>query len=264
MRKPSNDAYRRDFLEKVGTGLMGLGIGQALLSPGTAQAATSLADAASLSLNNVYAGEQILDGDAFFGSGKPWFDVQAYGAAGDGTTDDTSAIQSVLNLVSVGTGVPAISIFLPAGTYKITDTLLIQRKAVTLRGAGVGNLTTYPLANPGHGTTIKWEGPAGIPMLKVVDASHCTFEDLLILGDDASPPSEGIYFEQPAEQGSSGTNGITWCVVAVSGMAVDALLGQRWRDAVRDSFWRCQCQQRSILYRGLPVLRLRECWCGDR
>jgi len=204
MRRESRVSERRRFLENVGSGVLGLGLARAALGVGTAQAATSLADAASLSLDNAYAGEQVFDGDVLFASGKPWYDAQAFGAAGNGVVDDTAAIQSLINLVGTAAGVPAISIFLPAGTYKLTATIVIQQRAVTLRGAGVGNPSVY--TTPGRGTTIKWEGPVGVPMFKVVDASHCTFEDLLILGDDATPPSEGIYFEQPVSGGQIGTN----------------------------------------------------------
>jgi hypothetical protein len=35
--------------------------------------------------------------DQYFGSGRPWFDVRAFGAAGNGATDDTLAIQTAIN-----------------------------------------------------------------------------------------------------------------------------------------------------------------------
>lgn len=52
-----------------------------------------------------------------------------YGAVGDGTTDDTTAIQSALNAAASGT-FPASarggSVFLPNGDYKITSTLTMK------------------------------------------------------------------------------------------------------------------------------------------
>ncbi|TMV48301.1 hypothetical protein FE783_17410 [Paenibacillus mesophilus] len=51
-----------------------------------------------------------------------------FGAAGDSATDDTAAIQSALD-----TGQPVL---LPAGTYKVTDTLRLKENGQMIRGAG--------------------------------------------------------------------------------------------------------------------------------
>ena len=55
-----------------------------------------------------------------------------YLAKGDGTTDDTAAIQAAITAGAGGV------IFIPAGSYKVTDTLVIPEKT-TLRGAGRGS-----------------------------------------------------------------------------------------------------------------------------
>src|SRR5690348_4237531 len=49
--------------------------------------------------------------------------VKDYGAKGDGTTDDTAAIQSAIN---VSTTANPRAIFFPAGTYKITAALTVS------------------------------------------------------------------------------------------------------------------------------------------
>lgn len=55
----------------------------------------------------------------------PWHDVRAYGAVGKGTTDDTTAIQAAIDAAAtVGSYV-----FIPPGTYKITDTLNMKKGA---------------------------------------------------------------------------------------------------------------------------------------
>jgi len=56
-------------------------------------------------------------GGVAFRGPRPWVDVRAYGAMGDGITDDTIAIQAALD--QGGT------IFVPNGTYIISSTLLI-------------------------------------------------------------------------------------------------------------------------------------------
>ncbi|MFK7693261.1 right-handed parallel beta-helix repeat-containing protein [Paenibacillus sp. HJGM_3] len=50
--------------------------------------------------------------------------VRDYGAVGDGTTDDTAAIQSALNQALQASGT---HVHIPPGTYKVTDTLRIYR-----------------------------------------------------------------------------------------------------------------------------------------
>jgi hypothetical protein len=62
-----------------------------------------------------------------------------YNAAGDGVTDDTSAIQSAVSAC----GQDQV-IYLPAGTYKLTNALEIFQKGIVLRGAGP-ELTTLRL-----------------------------------------------------------------------------------------------------------------------
>jgi len=51
-----------------------------------------------------------------------WIDVRGYGAIGDGSTDDTAAIQAALDVVdTAGRG----TVYLPTGTYKITEALTV-------------------------------------------------------------------------------------------------------------------------------------------
>lgn len=58
------------------------------------------------------------------------FNVKAYGAIGDGVTDDTAAIQAAMTAcATAGGGV----VHVPAGTYKVTAVLL-KPAGVTLRG----------------------------------------------------------------------------------------------------------------------------------
>jgi polygalacturonase len=48
--------------------------------------------------------------------------VKDYGAVGDGTTDDTTAMQAAITAVATtGQG-----LYVPAGTYKITSALTLQ------------------------------------------------------------------------------------------------------------------------------------------
>ena len=56
-------------------------------------------------------------------------DVTAYGATGDGITDDTSAINNAIEAL-----VPGDTLLFPCGTYLTTSQLLISVSNVTLDG----------------------------------------------------------------------------------------------------------------------------------
>ncbi|MES2970927.1 MAG: glycosyl hydrolase family 28-related protein [Patescibacteria group bacterium] len=63
---------------------------------------------------------------------RPWADVRAYGATGDGSADDTTAIQAAIDAVNTAGGG---EVRFPQGTY-ITTTLTMYSK-VHLKGSGI-------------------------------------------------------------------------------------------------------------------------------
>ena len=63
--------------------------------------------------------------------------VRDYGAAGDGITDDTAAIQAAIDAAK-GTGQKVTTVFIPAGNYRLTDEISIDRR-VNIQGTGVGS-----------------------------------------------------------------------------------------------------------------------------
>ena len=93
----------------------------------------------------------------FDGNGNPLSlraTVKAFGAAGNGLHDDTSAIQSALNAKKEGG-----TVYFPAGTYKITQpvffysnqTLIFEGGATLLQGASMDNLMmNYSTADKGN------------------------------------------------------------------------------------------------------------------
>lgn len=85
------------------------------------------------------------------------FNVKDYGATGDGTTNDTTAVQAAIDAAEVAGG----TVFFPRGTYSCSD-LEVAADSVTLRGEGWGSIIkqrtgTAPLylikVNPGTGGT---------------------------------------------------------------------------------------------------------------
>jgi hypothetical protein len=103
-----------------------------------------------------------------------WINVKsaAYGAKGDGVTDDTTAIQAALAAVGAGGN----TVYFPAGTYLLSAGLAIPART-HLRGAGMG------------GTTLR--KTASFPMLKfwgtaAGEATHIHYSgaiDLLLDGN---------------------------------------------------------------------------------
>ena len=63
----------------------------------------------------------------------PYVDVRAFGATGDGVTDDATAIQNAINSISHGT------IFFPQGNYLINSSLTIISSDITLKSDAAWN-----------------------------------------------------------------------------------------------------------------------------
>lgn len=69
------------------------------------------------------------------------YNVHGFGAVGDGTTDDTTAINAAIDFAETSGG----EVFLPPGTYLISAALSVASSNVRIRGAGRG-LTTIKMA----------------------------------------------------------------------------------------------------------------------
>lgn len=103
-------------------------------------------------------------------------DVRAYGAKGDGATDDAAAIQAAIDAMPASGG----NIHFPAATYCINSTLLIQNKRglnlTGIRGFG-GNLS------PNTGSELKWCGAVNGTLLHLNGVARSSFENLSLNGN---------------------------------------------------------------------------------
>jgi len=76
-------------------------------------------------------------------------DVRDYGAKGNGTTDDTAAIQAAINALPATGG----TVYFPAGTYLISSSLIVDKHNVSLIGLGSfgeAQITIASTADPSY------------------------------------------------------------------------------------------------------------------
>jgi hypothetical protein len=122
--------------------------------------------------------------------------VKDFGAIGNGTTDDTAAVQAALDAASVAN----TRLFFPAGIYRITSTLTYVRTstgfALTMEGTSRGRGPT--------GSVLQWRGPAGGTLMKIQGANSLVISRLLF--DGSSLADNLIYFFN--DMGANSSSGI--------------------------------------------------------
>jgi hypothetical protein len=157
-----------------------------LLSLGAANAATSN----SMNVPITITAASGLGNEIFVGPFANWLNVKTTpgcGATGNGSTDDTAAIQNCINKLSSTTPV----LYFPAGTYKITSALSVpSQNFISLIGAApsLGTAGNPPcnngLAEAGK-VCIVWGGPANsATMLQLHDVSFSRVDRLTFNGNN--------------------------------------------------------------------------------
>ncbi len=121
------------------------------------------------------------------------FNVKDYGATGDGSTDDTSAINSAMSAVNSAGGV----LYFPTGTYMVSSTLTTPSSNVVITGTGTGtkikltsgwsgtsvfnltnsNVTITSLMFIGGSNLTASPNPAA-NMIEITAAQYCTISDI--------------------------------------------------------------------------------------
>lgn len=118
----------------------------------------------------------------------------AFGVVGDGTADDTAAIQAALDAVPSNGGI----VFLPAGRYKTTATLRIEKDCTTLMGAGVGERLNGSQLTAGSRIEPSTAVTGSVILVQRVANNRpvlaCTLRDFAIEGQLRGTALDGILF----------------------------------------------------------------------
>lgn len=101
-------------------------------SPGVPMVVEGGSDVVGIYDANFGFGASTISGTQSIVESENFRNVRTWGATGNGTTNDTTAIQAAINSLPVLGG----TLFFPPGTYKITSTLTLPNKPVTIKGSG--------------------------------------------------------------------------------------------------------------------------------
>lgn len=98
------------------------------------ESTTTIAHSANFVVQQV-----VTSGDFTQLAGPGTYNVKAFGAKGDGTTDDTTAIQNAVTAASAASG----KVYFPTGTYIVSATITVTGDGVVVEGAQRGD-TDHP------------------------------------------------------------------------------------------------------------------------
>jgi PGF-pre-PGF domain-containing protein len=103
--------------------------------------------------------------DVFVGPLDGWRNVTDYfGAVGDGVTNDTAAFQNALDNLSNG---DFYTLYIPNGTYLITNTLKYPKYSNDTPTTATNNPTIRIFGEDPNNTTLVWDGVSGQPMISL-------------------------------------------------------------------------------------------------
>lgn len=139
----------------------------------------------------------------------PVVNVKWFGAKGDNTTDDTEAIKAAMYYAWGGDASFPSSpkpVYLPAGQYKITSTILIKEKmGITLMGDNM------------YSSFLNWYGDASSPLLRLCSVLYSDFFNFGINTDNGRPLTVAVQSEPACRTGVLRTAGNKWERVLIDG-----------------------------------------------
>jgi hypothetical protein len=190
--------------------------------------------------------------DEFLGPFPSWANVKTeFGAVGDGKTDDTAAIQKALEQIRL-IGSPKKVLYFPAGTYRITGTLRLDRIS---HNEPLGMSIT---GEDPETTVIRWDGPAGGNMF-LYDAWYASLSRLTF--DGAGKAKTAI------EHGPAFATGNECTDVIIKDVQFGIEAGQKFGIAetavLRCRFYRCAKAAISIQNFNSLDWYIWDCWFED-
>lgn len=149
----------------------------------------------------------------------PIVNVRDFGAAGDGATDDTAALQEAIDAFSGRLAVGGVH--LPVGVYRTTAPLVYRGTySTSIRISGEASAS-----GEGMGAVIQYRGPkgAGSAVLEVAGGSDVIVERLTLdVGPGAGRAQYGLYIHDDPTRKSAGVNHLTVDHVVVSGRGTES------------------------------------------
>jgi hypothetical protein len=185
----------------------------------------------------------------------PVVDVRAFGASGDGETDDTDAIQAAIDAA----GDRGATIYLPAGTYLISETLTIENDYVRICGDGDGHTTIQQSDVAENVITVGVTGAEGrrhhivIEGLRTLDGDYGiwmnAYQSRLVGVRTEGAATDGQYWESP--WGSSAID----CMWHTAGSVGLRLAGNANGTVILNGYWYdCDIGLASSSCAGLSIL----------
>lgn len=148
---------------------------QALLSAIPSYVPPTSVPPSILTGNNIFTGINNFRGNAFFGSGLPWYDVreEQFGAVGNGVADDTAAINAAIAAAQANTNGGLV--YFPIGIYLVTGITIDGGSPVYLLGAGGSGQVYSSGAHIRTPTVIK--SVTNAPIVNFTDSNKVALEN---------------------------------------------------------------------------------------
>lgn len=121
------------------------------------------------------------------------FNVKAYGATGNGSTDDTAAFQAALSAAVSST--EGATVIVPSGIYVVSSTLNLSGYGIHVRGVG-------------GASQLIWHGNSTSPFFALQSCDMCSLSNLVLFAVSSSYPLQAFAIQTQASTGPLSSNNV--------------------------------------------------------